>query len=264
MRHQNNVLINMLKHAATSAAICIGLFSSPFAAKAGTVEGLLIFQSGERARAGEVNQNFGEVKNAVDDNDRRIVDNTSGVAENRDRLDALESGLDANTLNGFSADQIVRAGYAEEIGSLNDFSTPDFESIVGLTVTAPSAGFLMIWTSINAEYDFNSRPDNVDMDCQIELDGERASIVVDQEFAEVPGGTNSGESIAFSTMTPVSRDVHDVDITCRTTGAGAVFVKQRSVMTLFVPFEDTTSEGGIILPQPIGLPQLPIPSPTVP
>jgi hypothetical protein len=64
-------------------------------------------------------------------------------------------------------------------------------------------------------------------------------------------------------MTPVSGDVHD-DITCRTTGAGAAFVKQRSVMTLFVPFEDTTSEGGIILPQPIGLPQLPIPSPTAP
>lgn len=266
MRYQDNDLVNLLHRAATLAAICLALLAAPFAAQAGSVDGLLFFQAGEKARAGEVNRNFDAVKSAVDDNDQRILENNAGVAENSERIEVLESGVDARTLNGLAANQIVRAGYAEELESLGDFSTRAFESIVGLTVTAPSTGFLMIWASINAEYDFSSQPDNVDLECRIELDGERASIVIDQEFADVAAGTNSGESIAFSTMTPVSGDVHDVDVTCRTTGLGSVFVKQRSVMTLFVPFEDTTGEDGVffVRPLPIQLPQLPISTPNVP
>ena len=156
----------------------------------------------------------------------------------------MSRGLDsilADTLGGFAADALLRADHAEERGSINDFSETAFGQVIELAATAPGTGFLMIWAHLNAEYDFNSVDGaDVDLDCRIAVDGEAVSIVVDQEFAKVEGGTNSGESIAVSTVTPVDSGSRTVALECRTTGAGAVFVKARSLSTLYVPFGSVT------------------------
>lgn len=150
----------------------------------------------------------------------------------------------------------VQQNHAEERGSINDFSETAFTSVVELGTVAPSDGFLMIWGNLNAEYDITSEGDaNVDLECRIAVDGVASSIVVDQEFAAVAAGTNSGESVAVTTVAPVAAGARAAALECRTTGSGLVFVKQRSITTLFVTLEGETPR---VLPVPLPLPSPPV------
>jgi len=154
----------------------------------------------------------------------------------------------------------VQQNHATETASIDNFAENDFTSMVGLGVVAPFDGFLMVWADLNAEYDISSDAGtNADLECRIALDGADSSILVDQEFADVAGGTNSGESIAVSTVVPVSAGSHTVDLQCRRSGSAQLFVKQRALTTLFVTLEGETPR---VLPVPLPLPgPLPVPVP---
>jgi hypothetical protein len=155
-------------------------------------------------------------------------------------LEAEIAGLESRVAEAEALVELlaVQQNHAEERGSINDFSETAFTSMVDLGTVAPADGFLMVWANLNAEYDINTEGDaNVDLDCRIVVDGVASSITVDQEFARVAGGTNSGESVAVTTVVPVSAGDRSVALECRTTGAGLVFVKARSLTTLFVPLQ---------------------------
>jgi hypothetical protein len=146
----------------------------------------------------------------------------------------------------------VQQNHAEETSSVNDFAETSFTPLVELGTVAPHAGYLMVWANLNAEYDITSEGDaNVDLECRIAVDGVASSIVVDQEFAKVAGGTNSGESVAVATVVPVDAGDRSAALECRKTGGGLVFVKSRSLTTLFVTLE---GEAPSILPTPLPLP----------
>ncbi len=216
----------------------------------------------DECREGEVEVDLADfgVGARIDALESRVAAQQAVIDSQAEELAAQASDLaDLADLTDLLA---PRQNHAEERATINDFAEAEFTEMVALETDAPTDGFLMLWATLNAEYDFNSEGGaNVDLDCRISVDGAASSIVVDQEFARVEGGTNSGESMAVQTVVPVNRGARSAALECRTTGAGMVFVKARALTSLFVTLEgDAPSVRPIPLPRPLPNP-LPRPLP---
>ena len=100
--------------ACLAAVLVIGP-SNP--AAAGPVDIPNSFQAGTKALAAEVNENFGAVSSAVNDNDSRIAQLEALVSQLQADLQAATSAItalqtapvDADTLTGLDADQFLRS-----------------------------------------------------------------------------------------------------------------------------------------------------------
>jgi hypothetical protein len=159
---------------------------------------------------------------------------------------------DADLLDGLQANQLVRASYAENSTSINDFSSTTFATLLSTSVTAPANGILMIWGNVNVEWDVDSTANSFgDLHTQLTLDGTPVSIELIHEFADVPNGENSGESIAISAAVVVSSGNRTVAIEGKRDGDSIFFVMERSLTTLFVPFGNAGAQG-ILSPQLLG------------
>jgi hypothetical protein len=165
------------------------------------------------------------------------------VLSPRERITSVPWALrasEADTLGGLSPADLLRASHSREVVPINDFAAISFTAVLSTTADAPGDGLLMIWASLNAEYDFDSAGANADLECRIAVDGVAESILVDQEFASIPTGVNSGESVSIDTVVPVAVGNRDIDLECRVAGSGQVFIKARSLSTLYVPFGDVS------------------------
>lgn len=205
-----------------------------FQSKALVFSSALLISSG--VLAGNVASNFNpgdtltatqmtEIKDAVNDNDSRVS--------------TLESNSDADTVDGFHANQIVRASYALDTVFINDFSSSTNVSILTTSVTAPTDGIILVWATINAEWDVSSTADTfADLISQIAVDAIMVGPLANVEFADNAVGNNFGLSTPLQAAVPVTAGIHAVDIMSMVSGASLIFIRDRAITTLFVPFGD--------------------------
>jgi hypothetical protein len=173
-------------------------------------------------------------------------------AGSADTAGAAGTAANAATLGGLTGNQLVRAAHGEVFTSksggthdtLNDF-TPGSDaggaqSIETKSVTAPTNGVLMIWTSVDFERDGNAGATNPALDTFVNVDGARAST----EASATVSTANADMSTANSTAVPVSAGGHTVDLRGYNRGDGFFFIFDRSITTLFVPYGNDGSVGG--------------------
>lgn len=161
------------------------------------------------------------------------------VRPSEDKVD----GGNAASLQNFEASDLGRAGYTEDLTSINDFDDSTPTSILDATAQAPVNGILMVWGNVTAERDFDSTANTQsDLVLTIEVDGTQAGIAAEQAFIDYTNSSNSSETVAISAAIPVSAGTHDVDLMAREEGGAMIFIEDRSLTTMFVPFGDSGSQ----------------------
>jgi len=159
-----------------------------------------------------------------------------------DHATAADSAMNAGKVDGYNANELTRSRYVQTTGEIDDFDSGPFTPILTGSATAPKDGILLIWANVNAEWDITSvAGSNADLDVQIFVDGVAAGVIIDQEFTDV--GSNSGESINVSVAVPVTAGDHTVTIQARRVGGSLIYIKARSLVTLYEPFGNAGTAG---------------------
>ncbi|HUG60336.1 MAG TPA: hypothetical protein VMP03_00730 [Methylomirabilota bacterium] len=116
---------------------------------------------------------------------------------------------------------------------IDDFTTSTFESIVSTSITAPTAGLLLVFGSVSAEDDLSIAGGGTLLG-RISIDG--VATTNEEFFAEM--STSNADNIlgavmALNIVVPVDPGVHTVAIEAREAGSGS-FILGRSISVLFV------------------------------
>ena len=139
-------------------------------------------------------------------------------------------------VDGFNADDLIRASSAVATGNLSDFHSRGFVNIQQTRVAAPVKGIILVWTGFSAEWDQDSDPGS--------YAGLLARLRVDRQVGGVPQqmeisrSTRAGtQHLALSAAIPVKSGPHRINVQLRTTrGEALTYLHQRHIETLFVPF----------------------------
>ena len=139
-------------------------------------------------------------------------------------------------VDGFDANDLVRASSAVASGHLSDFHSRGFTNIQRRRVEAPVKGVLLVWSGFSVEWDDDSDP------------GSYAGLIgrlrVDRRIAgapqqmEISRSTRAGtQHLSLSAAIPVKAGPHRISVQVRTArGEALTYIQQRHVETLFVPF----------------------------
>jgi hypothetical protein len=163
----------------------------------------------------------------------------------------------ANTLNGFAANQLVRATSAtagtlanEPCNSLvlDNFGSTTFTNVVSKSVTAPVAGIFVISGRVGAEFDSGSPAGSfLRLLGRLAVDGVQAGPQNETSLAGSPENCSEGRTIALSQAIPVTAGNHTVavQVAKSTTagGTGLAWVANGSVTVVFVPFGNDGVQG---------------------
>lgn len=119
-------------------------------AQAGNISGLTTFVSDTPARAADVNNNFSQVKSAVDDNDGRITTNASKI----DALQASIQQLQNDLAAAQSAISTLQSTVASQNITINNLQN-SLSNVVSLnqylTVSSDSRGPLVQFSGVNVQ-----------------------------------------------------------------------------------------------------------------
>jgi hypothetical protein len=153
-----------------------------------------------------------------------------------------QKAADSEKLDGFEANQIVRATGATNSSGIDNFDKCDFSTVaVSKTVTAPTNGILLITGNVWAARDADSA--NVgQLFAILAVDG---MVILPQMGETLGAGEGDEGSIALTTTRAVAAGTHTVDLRLAECGSGMARVKERSVTTLFVPFGNAGSVGSL-------------------
>jgi hypothetical protein len=175
------------------------------------------------------------------------VNATAGTAENlsADLLDGMDSSaflgagaqaVDSDQVDGRDADGLVRVAF-ERSGDLPDGDdggtfTSGFGSVLPVTITAPTAGWLVITGAIDA---FNTSANNT-YSCRILLD----EMVVTGSLmsSQLDGGSavNDGEDCTTHAVEEVAAGDHDVALSLASVASTTDFL-DGTLSVLFIPFD---------------------------
>jgi|SoiMethySBSTD1v2_1073268.scaffolds.fasta_scaffold395211_2 hypothetical protein len=149
--------------------------------------------------------------------------------------------LNADRVDGFDANALVRAAQASG-GTVDDFNTCADTNLATLTVNAPQAGIILIWSKVAWRWDPNSTPASARaiLEDKVRVDGTVA----------VSGTTDTTNTDVFeissqSTAVPVTAGAHTLVLQATECGNAMAFVDGSNVMTLFVPFGNSGSQGAL-------------------
>jgi hypothetical protein len=154
------------------SAVGICLFTSTTLASNVADSDIVTFTANATAKSAEVNQNFTKLKEANNDNDARIITNTTAIGTKQARVtgacssgqaikevgadgtvvcedlltaikaaDGSGSGLDADMLDGRHSNEIIRVTGLNK-GAVNTSTSPTSAAL--FSVTAPTNGYLLL------------------------------------------------------------------------------------------------------------------------
>jgi hypothetical protein len=170
----------------------------------------------------------------------------------------------ANTLNGFAANQLVRAtsatagNLAQEPCSsavLDDFGSTTFTNVVSKSVTAPVAGIFAISGRVGAEFDSGSPAgSSLRLLGRLAVDGVQAGPQNETSLADTADTCNEGRTLALSQAVAVTAGNHTVAVqVAKSTaagGTGLAWVANGSLTVVFVPFGNDGVQG-VLAPAPV-------------
>ncbi len=158
--------------------------------------------------------------------ENEIVD--AATAVNADHADNATNADNAETLDGFSANQLLRVAF----GSTDN--APEFNgNVVPGTITAPQAGWLILSGSINGT---GSSLDTYQ--CHLTVDGGEVAGTERQSQVDDAGGDhteNRSENCSTTGVHHVTAGTHTFALTI--SQWDTVFFAKASVWALFVPFD---------------------------
>ncbi len=169
------------------------------------------------------------------------------ATDNQGRLPngIIRSAPDAHRLQGFEANDLVRATYSDSTTSMQDFATGRFETVHSKRVWAPVDGMLLTWGQFTVERDADSASGTgAGVATRLALDGRQTGRTL---FTEVAGtGRYDASVVQVMSTSTVEAGSHELALDVRRTyGAARLSFRGRGVRTLFVPFgNDGTQAGG--------------------
>ena len=207
---------------------------------ASNVEPLSKFVPGAVVSSGEVNSHLDRLRLAINDNDARIS--------------AIESGstvISVNALDGKLANELLRASYVEDRGTIDDFSGTMFSPIITNSVNVPGPGILLIWGSVTAEWDPNSVAGTFNrLLTRFTVDSIPAGPLFETEFRDEGVSDTSGKVTTLTAAVPVAAaGAVTLDLEARTQiGSALLFIRDRNLTTLFVPYGNSGMQGVLTKP----------------
>ena len=160
----------------------------------------------------------------------------------------------ADTLNGFAANQLARAttvaaGSATNpcTGPINGlFTTATFTTMVSRSVTAPTNGVLLVIGHISNEFALAGGGTNVGVRGRLALDGAQIGKEGEESLRSGIDTCDAGKVMTLDAAVPVAAGNHTVAFQLlKSGGDGAAWVGNGSVTTLFVPFGNAGAQGGL-------------------
>jgi hypothetical protein len=151
---------------------------------------------------------------------------SSGAAQRR--------AVDANTLNGYHAKDLVKTFYTRNGNSLDGYDTCNFRTKLTQPVRAPRAGFLQVTGSVGAARDTDN-PDPAELVIRL-LAGSKAISAARATQLTTDGSFDGNVSVDGYTRVPKGRTVLKLQLSECGDGDSAAFVTDRTISTLFVPF----------------------------
>jgi hypothetical protein len=148
---------------------------------------------------------------------------------------AIAIVANAHKVDGYHANQLVRATQKVETSFIDNFDSGSFTPVVSKSVTAPRKGVLVISAWVTAEWDIDSADTTAALTGRVAVDGSALAPLVRQVL--VDEGTYSGaESMAWSVAVPVSKGSHPVILQLSEDSSGMAFITERGLTIMFVPF----------------------------
>lgn len=151
----------------------------------------------------------------------------------------------AGHVDGFNADDLVRASSSVATGHLSDFHSRGFVNIQRARVQAPVKGVILVWSGFSAEWDDDSDPGSyAGLVGRLRVDRRGAGA---PQQVEISRSTRAGtQHLALSAAIPVKAGPHRVNVQLRTAlGDAFTYIHQRHTETLFVPFGAKGVQGSL-------------------
>jgi len=169
------------------------------------------------------------------------------ATDNQGRLPngIIRSAPDAHRLQGFEANDLVRASYSDSTTSMQNFATGRFETVHSKRVWAPVDGMLLTWGQFTVERDADSASGTgAGVATRLALDGRQTGRTLFTEVAST--GRYDASVVQVMSTSTVEAGSHQLALDVRRTyGAARLSFRGRGVRTLFVPFgNDGTQAGG--------------------
>lgn len=169
------------------------------------------------------------------------------ATDNQGRLPngIIRSAPDARRIQGFEANDLVRATYSDATSSVHDFTDGRFETVHSKRVWAPVDGMLLTWGQFSVERDADSASGTgAGVATRLALDGRQTGRTLFTEVAST--GRFDASVVQVMSTSVVEAGSHQLALDVRRTyGAARLFLRGRGVRTLFVPFgNDGTQAGG--------------------
>ncbi|MGI8433334.1 MAG: hypothetical protein ACR2LE_01110 [Nocardioidaceae bacterium] len=142
------------------------------------------------------------------------------------------SPVNAGTLNGYHANELVRASYVSSNHFIDEFTGCSWQPIVQNTVSVPAKGYLMVTGLVDVERDFDHTNAPV-LDTRLRV----GTKVIDAHSTTAPDYTR--QEAVLDAMTPVTKGLKTVRIQGEECTGEFAFIETSSIRTLFVPFGST-------------------------
>lgn len=173
------------------------------------------------------------------------------VGEQATSAASAASAANADKLDGFDANQLARASYAATADHFDDFAEAAFTSIVSKVVTAPTGGVILIWATMNNQWDASSAAGTfAGLEARLTVDGTAVPgydiLPVREDVYDATDPTTFGgttESTVLAGGATVTAGNHTVSADLRRTAGTALTHVERAFLTvLFVPFGTAGSQ----------------------
>jgi hypothetical protein len=163
----------------------------------------------------------------------------------------------ADTLNGFAANRLVRATTASA-GTPGDpcggpaviasFSSTTFTSLIARTITAPANGILLIWGRTSVELNSGSPAgSSLRLLGRLTVDDAQAGGQSETSLTDTAQTCKEGRTMAEATAVQVTAGDHTVALQAAksaiTGGTGIAYIGSAALTTLFVPFGNAGTQG---------------------
>lgn len=162
------------------------------------------------------------------------------------------SAANAEKVDGLDANQLARASYAATADHVDDFSAATFTSIVSKTVAAPTGGVLLIWATLNNQWDANSPANSfAGLEARLTVDGTAVpgydilpvrDDVYDETDPTTFGGTTESTVLMGGVAVTAANHTVSADLR-RTAGTALTHVERAYLNVLFVPFGTAGTQG---------------------
>jgi hypothetical protein len=159
-------------------------------------------------------------------------------------LGQVPSAANANTVGGFAPNHLTRVASNTSDTGIDAFTSAAFVDQITTSITAPTAGFLVINAASWNEWDIDSGAATfADATFQLAVDGAPVGVNAVHEYQDNTVGSNDSATVPIQAVAQVAAGNHTVALQWqRSDGTAQLFGQERSIQVLFVPFNATGAQ----------------------